>query len=464
MDNTIFERVNQLRHWVQMQQLAAIQLVCLVAVFIVHRRNQRIKYVNLPSRELRLHRQRVREEVMDDLSNRAKCRDTIRMNKEAFLKLCNILISDGGLRPTQRMSVKEQVARFLHIIGGDERNRFISWVYRRSSSTTSRTFHRVLKAILAVEDRFLQQPSGRTTPKEIHKKKRFFPYFKDCVGAIDGTHVRVRVPSKDVPRATGAGAETAKEKNKRRSSTGSDYSIDDINDLLTQNTVNLESLNNDNDVQFVAATPSPHETSNSTTEAKGKKRKCEEEEDINKGKKKKYEEEDDINKKITTSLENVASAIREGHTILKESNVILEKSRQRVYTEEEIYTGLETIGFDETKICEAYLFLVNHPESARAMFGCPYGVYWRSVRKFCTLELLSTTNIDSFAGLRRKELGLLVESPEAGEVVDVSQKVAHLAVDMTCRMLFGKSICDRFDLCETIHEMARILGAFNVAD
>ncbi|KAK1376420.1 hypothetical protein POM88_032613 [Heracleum sosnowskyi] len=119
MDNTIFERVNQLRHWVQMQQLTDIQLVCLVAIFIVHRRNQRIKYVNLPSRELILHRQRVREEVMDDLSNRAKCRDTI---------------------------LDEQI-----------RKKFI-------------------------------------------RKKRFFPYFKDCVGAIDGTHVRVRVPSKDVPR------------------------------------------------------------------------------------------------------------------------------------------------------------------------------------------------------------------------------------------------------------------------
>ncbi|KAK1390472.1 hypothetical protein POM88_018650 [Heracleum sosnowskyi] len=68
---------------------------------------------------------------MDDLSDRAKCCDTIRMNKEVFLKLCKILISEGGLRPNQRM---------------------------------------------------------------------FFPYFKDCVGAIDGTHVRVRVPGKDVPR------------------------------------------------------------------------------------------------------------------------------------------------------------------------------------------------------------------------------------------------------------------------
>lgn len=123
------------------------------------------------------------------------------------------------------------------------------------------------------------------------------------------------------------------------------------------------------------------------------------------------------------------------------------------------------------KTCDATF--ANRPKSqaadhlwygTKAMVLTEYGVYWRSVRKLCTLELLSTTNIDSFAGLRRKELGLLVESPEAGEVVDVSQKVAHLAVEMTCRMLFGKSICDRFDLFETIHEMAGILGAFNVAD
>lgn len=135
--------------------------------------------------------------------------------------------------------------------------------------------------------------------------------------------------------------------------------------------MNLESLNNDNDVQFVSATPSPHETSNSATEPKGKKRKHDEEEDLNKGKKKKSEEEEDVNKKIMISLENVANAIREGHTILKESNTILERSRQRVYTEQEIYNELEIIGLDATKLCEAYLFLVKCPESARAIFGVP---------------------------------------------------------------------------------------------
>ncbi|KAK1354232.1 hypothetical protein POM88_047488 [Heracleum sosnowskyi] len=85
------------------------------------------------------------------------------------------------------------------------------------------------------------------------------------------------------------------------------------------NTVNLESFNNDDDIQFVAVTPSSHEASNSASEVKGKKRKYEEEEDINKGKKKKCEEEEDINKKIMNSLKNIANAIREGHAILKEN-------------------------------------------------------------------------------------------------------------------------------------------------
>ncbi|WOG86595.1 hypothetical protein DCAR_0205810 [Daucus carota subsp. sativus] len=125
------------------------------------------------------------------------------MSKEAFCKLCDILVQSGGLRPTQRMSVEEQVARFLHIVGNDTRNRFISWIYRRASSTTTRSFHRVLRAIIRLEANYFEQPTGQKIPKEIAQKKRFHPYFKDCVGAIDETHVRVKVPNKDVPRYRG---------------------------------------------------------------------------------------------------------------------------------------------------------------------------------------------------------------------------------------------------------------------
>ncbi|KAK1389062.1 hypothetical protein POM88_017240 [Heracleum sosnowskyi] len=67
----------------------------------------------------------------------------------------------------------------------------------------------------------------------------------------------------------------------------------------------------------------------------------------------------------------IVDAIREGHNILKESNTILERFRHHVYTEQEIYNELEVISLDATKICEAYLFLVKCPESARAIFGVP---------------------------------------------------------------------------------------------
>ena len=65
-------------------------------------------------------------------------------------------------------------------------------------------------------------------------------------------------------RASDSADETAKEKNKRRSSTsiGGWGSIEEINDLLSGNTVNLDNINNDNDVQFFAVTPSPQENFN----------------------------------------------------------------------------------------------------------------------------------------------------------------------------------------------------------
>ncbi|XP_074372534.1 cytochrome P450 CYP736A12-like [Apium graveolens] len=101
-------------------------------------------------------------------------------------------------------------------------------------------------------------------------------------------------------------------------------------------------------------------------------------------------------------------------------------------------------------------------------FSDQYGPYWRSVRKFCTLEFLSATKIDSMAGLRREELRLVVESlkkaAEARAIVNLSETVSRLIEDMTCRMLFGKSRDDRFNLSKVLHELAEIMGTFSIAD
>ncbi|KAJ7945346.1 Cytochrome p450 [Quillaja saponaria] len=76
-----------------------------------------------------------------------------------------------------------------------------------------------------------------------------------------------------------------------------------------------------------------------------------------------------------------------------------------------------------------------------------YGSYWRNVRKMCTLELLSSTKINSFKSMREEELGLLIkflhEASRDRVAADLSGKVASLSADMTCRMVFGKKYADK---------------------
>ena len=82
--------------------------------------------------------------------------------------------------------------------------------------------------------------------------------------------------------------------------------------------------------------------------------------------------------------------------------------------------------------------------------------------------LISVSKIDSFAPMRKKEVGSLVQSLKkaaaAHEVVDLSGKVCELNEETTCRMIFGRSSDDRFDLKKLIEEALSLAGAFNLAD
>ncbi|CAI9286136.1 unnamed protein product [Lactuca saligna] len=190
-------------HILKSRQMQFVHLICLLIAILVQRKLTINNDPNLPTRETLLKRRRVREELLHNLSNGGQCHQLIRMSEQAFKKLFVILRRDGGLRPTQRMSVEEHVARFLHIVGNGLRNTFVSWMYRRLKSTTSRCFHKILRSVIALESLYIQQPQGDVVPKEIQEKNRFFPYFKNYVGAIDGTHVRVKVLNRDAPRYRG---------------------------------------------------------------------------------------------------------------------------------------------------------------------------------------------------------------------------------------------------------------------
>ena len=130
-------------HALRARQLQVVNLICLLLTFITQRNMANKKRVRLPTRKVIIERQAVREELLHSLLEGGQCRDLIRMSENAFKRLCEILQNIGGLRCSQRMSVEEHVARFLHIVSNDLRTRFTSWMYRDSRSTTSRCFHRL---------------------------------------------------------------------------------------------------------------------------------------------------------------------------------------------------------------------------------------------------------------------------------------------------------------------------------
>lgn len=142
------------------------------------------------------------------------------VRKHVFERLVDALW-EAGLRHTPHVTIQEQVAIFLYAATTALPNRKIAERFQRSGDTISRSvrnstrflkfvlmdrffllrmFHRVLDAILSDQfySKFVQLPDSNTPLSDvIEKDPRFFPFFKDCIGAIDGTHVHITAPAAD---------------------------------------------------------------------------------------------------------------------------------------------------------------------------------------------------------------------------------------------------------------------------
>ncbi|QHO49339.1 putative nuclease [Arachis hypogaea] len=94
------------------------------------------------------------------------------------------------------MGVEEMVAMFLHIIAHDVNIRVIKRQFVRSEETISRRFNDVLLAILRCHNLLLKKPQ----PFSQDKMDERWKWIKDCLGALDGTHIKVNVLEADKPR------------------------------------------------------------------------------------------------------------------------------------------------------------------------------------------------------------------------------------------------------------------------
>lgn len=144
-------------------------------------------------------------ELMDIDANPERFYQMFRMDRIVFNNLMNDLVTRYGLKGTRNIDVAEMLGLFLHILGHNIGNRLAQERFQHSGETISRLFSLVLDKVCEMGANLIQ-PSDRQfkeVPKKIRNNTRFFPQFKDCIGAIDGTHIPAVVPTSEQLRFIG---------------------------------------------------------------------------------------------------------------------------------------------------------------------------------------------------------------------------------------------------------------------
>ncbi|KZT50631.1 hypothetical protein CALCODRAFT_418984, partial [Calocera cornea HHB12733] len=131
----------------------------------------------------------------------SRIHDVLGMHKNVFRRLCNLLFAHGGLRPTRFVGIEEQLALFLVAVRKGESNRGLQELFQRSGDTVSHVFHRILRILTSpnIYTRYVRLPDT-STPPEISESPKLYPFFKDCLAAIDGSHIAAKPCAEDRPR------------------------------------------------------------------------------------------------------------------------------------------------------------------------------------------------------------------------------------------------------------------------
>ncbi|XP_057803138.1 uncharacterized protein LOC131018433 [Salvia miltiorrhiza] len=124
-------------------------------------------------------------------------RQLYRMYPNVFIKLCQIIRKKAHVDDTRYTNVEEMLATFLIIVGHNNRYCNVRERFGRSHFAASQNFNKILRALNTIASDMMVKPTGTILAK-IRESTRFNPYFKDCIGAIDGTHIPAMIRGRDV--------------------------------------------------------------------------------------------------------------------------------------------------------------------------------------------------------------------------------------------------------------------------
>lgn len=121
-----------------------------------------------------------------------RCYDVLRMESHIFQELCDDLRSRKLLENSRGVSVEEQLGMLMYMLSRNTSYRTLTDRFQRSPETIHRHLNASINAIASLAYDLIKLPS--TDPHiKISSSPLYWPYFENCIGAIDGTHIPVTV-------------------------------------------------------------------------------------------------------------------------------------------------------------------------------------------------------------------------------------------------------------------------------
>ncbi|XP_062170991.1 protein ALP1-like [Alnus glutinosa] len=121
-------------------------------------------------------------------------KEMFRMEPLEFIALCSELRERQLMRSTRYLDVEESMAIFLMIIGHSQRQRVMLDRFQHSTEIVNRHFKTVLGAVGRLAMIYIRVRHKTVVYSHVSGNPKYHPWFKDCIGAIDGTHIKAKVP------------------------------------------------------------------------------------------------------------------------------------------------------------------------------------------------------------------------------------------------------------------------------
>ncbi|EDN05088.1 predicted protein [Histoplasma mississippiense (nom. inval.)] len=139
-------------------------------------------------------------DLLEPDSHEQRLKNMTRMKPGTFLELVNWLrnyTSIKELTDPLAIHIEQKLLIFLYITTQGMAYRNTAEMFHHSTDTISKIFHEVFKKLCELYDHVVHLPVCQMeySREALSDNPKQWPFFKGCIGALNGTHLSIAVPS-----------------------------------------------------------------------------------------------------------------------------------------------------------------------------------------------------------------------------------------------------------------------------